>query len=108
MPKYIFIYKEPQAVDMSEIPEEEVAKVMEAWGEWLGTMSNKIKVVDGGDAFKFGGKVVGKGGVEDADNLISGYTIIEADSFEDALEFANSNPSVAEGSKVEVYEAFGL
>jgi len=106
MPKYIFIYKEDEAFDMSTLPKEEVAKVMEAWGEWLGTMGKKV--VDSGDAFKFGGKTVSKDGVKDADNLISGYSIIEAESFDEALEFAQKNPGVADGSKVEVYEAFGL
>ena len=79
---------------------------MEMWGEWLGTMGDKV--VDQGDAFKSGSKSVSKDGVAEADGLTSGYTIIEADNFDEALEFAKSNPSVADGSKVEVYEAFGL
>ena len=106
MPKYIFLYKEDEPVDVNDIPEEEVAKIMEAWGEWLGTMGKRV--VDQGDVFKLGGKSVSRDGVVDADNLTSGYAIIEADSFDEALEFAQKNPGVAEGSKVEVYEAFGL
>ena len=106
MPKYIFIYREPQVVDMSTIPEEEIAKIMEAWGEWLGTMGKKV--VDEGDAFKQSGKRVSKDGVKDADNLTSGYTIIEADSFDEALAFAKKHPGLKDGSKIEIYEAFGL
>ena len=106
MAKYIFIYREPKVVDMSDIPEEEIAKVMELWGEWLGNMGKHV--VDGGDAFKAGGKRVSKDGVADTDNLTSGYTSVEAANFDEALEMAQKNPSVADGSVVEVYEAFGL
>ena len=106
MPKYVFIYKEENPVDMSTIPQEEVVKVMEVWGEWLGSMGKKV--VDSGDAFKASGKVVSNTGVAEADNKTSGYTIVEAANFDEALELAKGNPGVPEGSKVEVYEAFGL
>lgn len=106
MSKYIFIYKEDTPVDMSQIPAEETKKVMEAWGEWLGNMGDKV--VDPGDAFALHGKVVKQGDVSDADGLSSGYSIIEADSFDEAVALAQENPSVKAGSSVEIYEAFGL
>ncbi len=105
MNRYILVYKEKQVTDMSTMPEEEIAKVMEAWGEWLGSMGNAV--IDRGDAFKEG-KVIDGDTVTDADGLTSGYTIIEAANFDEALAFAKNNPSVKEGSTVEVYEAFGL
>lgn len=100
------VYKDENPDAMSDMPKEQVAKVMEAWGEWLGMMGSHV--VDPGDAFKAGAKVVDKNGVTDANSKSSGYSIIEADDFDQALEFASSNPGVAEGTKVEVYEAFGL
>ncbi len=106
MSKYIFIYKETSASDVSAMPDEEVKKIMEAWGEWLGTMGDKV--VDPGDAFAPQGKLVRKGEVVDTDGLTSGYTIIEADSFDEAVALAQTNPSVQAGSSVEIYEAFGL
>ena len=105
MNRYILVYKEKQAYDMSDMPEEEIAKVMEAWGEWLGSMGDSV--IDKGDAFKEG-KVLEDGKVTAADGLTSGYTIIEAESFDEALAHAKNNPSAKEGSIVEVYEAFGL
>ena len=106
MPKYIMVYTAQQAFDVSTLPKEEITKQMEAWGEWLGTYDKKI--VDEGDAFKFGGKVVSEEGVNDADNLRTGYTIIEADNFDEALAFAQASPALEDGGKIQVYEAFGL
>ena len=106
MAKYILVYKTDQAADLSLVPKEEIAKIMEAWGEWLGSMGSAV--VDSGDAFNNNGKVLSSTGVKDADNLTTGYTIIEADNFDQALEMAQGNPSLKDGDKIEIYEAFGL
>lgn len=106
MSKYIFIYKENQTTDVADIPEEEVKKVMEAWGEWLGNMGDKV--VDPGEAFAPQGKMINQGNITDTDGLTSGYTIVEAASFDEAVALAQKNPSVEAGSSVEIYEAFGL
>ena len=106
MPRYIMVYKDKDPNGMAEMPKEQIAKVMEAWGEWLGMMGKSV--VDPGDAFKPGAKVVDSNGVQDANSTLSGYTIIDAKDFDQALEFAKGNPGIADGTRVEVYEAFGL
>ena len=106
MPTYIMVYGADQASDTADLPEEEVTKQMKVWGDWLGSIGPKVK--DDGDAFKFGGKVVSQSGVDEADNLLTGYSIIEADNFDEAVAFARECPAVKEGGKVHVYEAFGL
>ena len=105
MTKYILVFKEKEVFDASLIPEEQVTKEMEAWGEWVGSMGDSV--VDSGDMFT-GGKVIDGSTVTDADGLTSGYTIIEAKDFDEALAHAKNNPAVKQGSVVEVYEAFGL
>ena len=106
MTQYIFVYKSNEAFDWSALPKEEVKKVMDAWGTWLGAMGPALK---GGDAFKFGGKTVSKNGKNEADNLLTGFAIVEAKDFDEALEIAQNAPIVVSGQgSVEVYEAFGV
>ncbi|HEY8999690.1 MAG TPA: YciI family protein [Candidatus Saccharimonadales bacterium] len=105
MPKYILIYKNNEAEDWSAQPEPEVKRVMEAWGQWVGSMAKR----DAGEAFKFSGKSVSKDGTKDADNLLTGFSVIEAKDFDEALAVAQKAPAVLWGTgSIEVYEAFGF
>ena len=104
MSKYILVYKNNEAKDWSAQSEPEVKKVMEAWGTWLGSMNPPREA---GDVFKFGGKSVNKNGTKDADNLLTGFSVIEAQDFDEALEIAQKAPTVQWGTgSIEVYEAF--
>lgn len=104
MPKYIFVYKTKN--DWTDLPKEQVINMMSAWGEWIGSMGSAV--VDKGEAFRSGGKKVSREGIEAADDMISGYTIVTAKDFDEALGLAQNSPTVAQGGKVEVYEAFGM
>ena len=107
MAKYIMVYKGNTANSMSSLPKEQVTKMMEAFGEWLGSMGPAV--VDKGDAFKSGGKSITPDGVVAADDLLTGYSIVEAKDFDEALGLAKNNPMVAgRAGTVEVYEAFGV
>jgi hypothetical protein len=106
MGKYIMVYKSNSANNMSSLPKEEVTKMMEIWGEWLGSMGSAL--VERGNAFKSGGKSITSEGVVDSDNLLTGYSVVEAKDFDEALSLAENNPMVlAKGGTIEVYEAFG-
>ena len=106
MPKYILVYKSNEASDWSKLPEPEIKQIMQAWGEWVGSMGAIRK--DGG-AFRFGGKSATKNGPKDADNLLTGYAIIEAKDFDEALSIAQKAPNVQAGTgTIEVYEAFAV
>jgi hypothetical protein len=107
MSKYIMVYKGNSASTMSAIPKEQVVKMMEAFGEWLGSMGGAV--VDKGVAFKSNGKSITPSGVVDADNLLTGYSVVEAKDFDEALSLAQNNPMVlGGGGSVEVYEAFAM
>jgi len=105
MPKYIMVYKNKTPSTMSDMPKEEVMKMMEVWGEWLGSMGSAL--VERGNAFRSTGKSITHDGVVDADNLLSGYSVVEAKDFDEALTLAKGNPMVeGNGGTIEVYEAF--
>ncbi len=95
-----------EADDWTKLPEPQIKQVMQAWGEWVGSMGIARK---GGTAFKFGGKSATKDGPKNADNLMTGYAIIEAKDFDAALSIAAKAPNVQAGTgTIEVYEAFAV
>jgi hypothetical protein len=102
MSKYALIFKSNQAFDWTTLPPEEAQKAMGAWGGWISSMGSAVQV---SDAFKFGGKSVSKSGNEKADNLLTGFVVIEAESLSEAEKLAEGAPSVASGQgSIEVYE----
>ena len=104
MSKYLFIYhgvKQPET-------EEEIAAVMDAWGQWFGSMGSAV--VDGGNpvgkssTVQSGGNVVDNGGA----NPASGYSLVEASDLDDALAKAKGCPILNDGGSVEVAEAIDM
>ena len=104
MPKFLYVYhggKKPEA-------EADVAKMMEAWGTWLGSMG--ASVIDGGNpvgpskTVRSDGSVTNDGGA----NPASGYSLIDAAGIEDALAKAKGCPILEAGGNVEVCEAIEI
>jgi hypothetical protein len=84
------------------------AKVMDAWGKWMGGMGSAI--VDGGHPVGKSSTVNSDGSVSDngGSNPTSGYTLIEAATLQDALRHAKGCPILASGGSVEVAEAIDM
>ena len=102
MTKYALVFKSNQAFDWSNLPAEEVQKVVGAWKGWIDSMGAAVQA---GDAFKFGGTSVGKDGSAEADNLLTGYVVVEVADRSEAEKLAEGAPSVAAGQgSIEVYE----
>ena len=105
MAKYLFVYH--GGGDNPE-SEEEVAAVLDAWGNWFGTMG--AAVIDGGNPVGQsctvgpGGRVADHGGA----NPATGYSLIEANSLEDALAKAKGCPILEADGTVEVAEAIDM
>lgn len=88
--------------------EEEGATVMAAWGKWYEGMGAAI--VDGGNPFG-ASKHVSKDGVSDgpvSSPPATGYTIIAADSLDEAVAKLGDHPHVNYGGQVSVYETFEM
>ena len=101
MSKYILVFRSNAAFDWTALPEEDVRKASTAWQRWIESMG---AAVQGGDAFKFGGKSVAHAGTSEADNLLTGYVVVEADDFDTAVALAEGAPSVGAGQgSIEVY-----
>jgi hypothetical protein len=98
MGKYVLAFKG------GSIPEseEEQKQVMDEWMAWFGGLGDSV--VDMGNPF--GAQAAVGGG---ATSGLTGYTIINADSLDDALSKAQSCPILNGGrGGVEVYEALPM
>ena len=104
MAKYLFVYHGGGKPDN----EEDMAKVMDAWGQWFGSMGDAV--IDGGNpvggstTVNSDGSVVNNGGA----NPASGYSLLEAANLDDAIAKAKGCPILAAGGSVEVAEAFDM
>jgi hypothetical protein len=87
---------------------EEQAKHMAAWGTWYRKMGSAV--IDGGNPVNrtktvlTGGKTSEGGG----SNPVSGYTIINASSIDDAVSMAKDCPVLDTGGSVEVCETYAV
>ena len=104
MAKYLFAYHGGENPET----EEEVAKVLDDWGAWFGSMG--AAVIDGGNPVGLSKTVNADGSVTDdgGPNPVSGYSLIEASDLDDAIAKARGCPLLAAGGKVELAEAIDM
>ena len=105
MTKYVFIYHAPMTPEDAAPPsQEEMDAVMGEWNAWAGKVGERM--VDFGTPLA-GGVRVTTDGTSPSDREVAGYSIIEADSKDDALELAKVDPHLhmPGGCEIEVHEA---
>jgi len=99
MAKFVYIFTGGQMADTPEAQEE----AMQAWGAWFATLGDAV--TDMGNPFA-GSATVSSTGVTDGGAAgASGYSVITADSLDEAAAQAKGCPIIAGGGTVEVYEA---
>lgn len=98
MAKFLLVYS--GGGSPPETPAEQKA-VMDAWMGWFGGL---------GDAVVDIGNPVGPAGTLGSATSagLTGYSLLTADSHEDALAKASGCPILADGGGVDVYEAFEM
>jgi hypothetical protein len=103
MSKFIYLYRGP-ARPMSEFTAEESAEQMKAWGEWMGRIGSAL--LDGGAPF--GERAAVKDdGARTTPSKQNGYSIVEADNLDGALDLLKGHPYLTEGKgrfAIDVYE----
>jgi hypothetical protein len=103
MAKFVYLYT---GGSMAETPEEQ-QQVMAAWGAWFGELGETL--IDGGNPFGASASVQSDGAVAPgAASGIGGYTLITADSLDDATAKAKGCPVLTSGGAVEIYEALDM
>jgi hypothetical protein len=102
MAKFVYVYKG------GGVPETEEAQqaAMAAWGAWIGEMGQSL--VDVGNPFG-ASTAVGSGGSNGAaTSALTGYSIVDAASLDEAAAKARGCPVLSSGGSVEVYETFDV
>jgi len=104
--KYLLIHRSPPGKPQpSPAQMQEMYALFQAWKEKF-----KANILDIGDSLKPGGKVVSAAGVTDgpfveAKEIVGGYMIVSAESYERAIEVAKEGPGMlAPGSFIEIRE----
>lgn len=104
MSKYLFVYQggsHPESDD-------EIAEVMDAWGNWFGSMGSAV--VDGGNPVGKSSTVHSDGTVSNdgGPNPAGGYSLIEASDLDDAIAKAKKCPILAAGGSIELAEVIDM
>jgi len=99
MSDFVFLYRGgtgPQS-------EEEGRKVFAAWTAWFERIGPSVK--DPGNPFTTAGKRLDPdGAVSEETDGPSGYSIVTADSMDDALAFAKDCPALDAGSTITIHQ----
>jgi hypothetical protein len=80
--------------------------VMDAWGAWFGKLGPAV--VDPGNPISHSKNISSDGSVHDGavGTPANGYSILKADSLNQAVELAKECPVLKSGAKISVYETF--
>lgn len=105
--KYLFIQRGPQGQKQpqpSPAEMQEMYAVFNAWKEKF-----KANILDMGDKLQPSGKVLTASGVTDGPfvevkEIVGGFMIVTAESYERALEVAKEMPGMMPGSSIEIRE----
>lgn len=103
MAKYILLYNGP-ATPAEQMDKELVGKIMRAWQTWMEKVGSAM--VDMGQPMANGKSVVDDGSASEP-LLLSGYSIIEASSMDEALKLVDGHPFLSDKTgkfSVEVFE----
>lgn len=102
MTDFVMIYR---GGDMPETPEEQ-ERVMGEWTAWFETLGSAIKY-PGNPLTPAAKQVAADGSVSDVMRDETGYTVISANSIDEALALAKGCP-LAGGATMTIHEAVGM
>ena len=110
MKKYIALYMAPITVleqMMKNSSKEDREKGMKAWTAWMDV--NKSSIVEMGAPLGKT-KTVTADGITDTKNEVCGYTVVEADSHENAAQLFVSSPHLTtmQGATIDVLECMDM
>jgi hypothetical protein len=102
MAKFVYVYTGGQPAETAEAQ----AQSMEAWTSWFGELGSAV--VEIGNPFGAASTVTSGGASAGGASKLTGYSVIEAETLEDAAAKAASCPVIGSGGGVEVYDAIEM
>jgi hypothetical protein len=113
MPKYLFLYRHTQGSMPTEPPSpEQLQHIMTDWNAWIAKFKASGHMAEAGDALTPAGKVLRTGGAVtdgpfvETKEVLGGYSIIQAKSFDEAVTVAKECPAARMGT-IEIREFAG-
>jgi hypothetical protein len=109
--KYMMIYRNPVATERKQPSPSELQAMLAQWHQWKAANPN---ILDMGDALLPTGKALKNGVVTDgptieSKELVTGYSIIQANDYDAAMVIAKSCPILfTPGASIEVRELAGF
>jgi hypothetical protein len=108
MKDFLFVFRDKGMP--ANVSPDEMQAMTKRWMDWLGGIAAQNKLGDRGNRLFPSGKVVKPGNVitdgpySEIKESIGGYSIVKADSLEEAAEMAKGCPGLTVGGNVEVRE----
>jgi hypothetical protein len=111
MARFLFVYRNSPE-NYQRIPTDQRQEYTQKWAAWIGEGMQKGWILDPGDALTEEGRVVNATLVTDgpfveSKEVVGGFSIVEADTFDAASRLAGGCPGLQLGGTVEVRRLAG-
>ena len=99
MAKFMFVYRDGEKTN--EPSPEEMQQALKVWMDWIENGTKEGWILDGGDALQPTGKLVAPdstvtdGPFAESKELVSGYSMIQADDYDAAVAYAKTSPMIS-------------
>lgn len=109
MKNFLFVYRTDYSAVPTDLSPEQMQATTQRWMDWVGSIAAQNKLADRGSGLLPTGKtlsannVITDGPYAEIKESIMGYSIIKADSYDEALELAQGCPIFPAGT-VEIRE----
>jgi hypothetical protein len=113
VPNFLFVYRS-EPFDPSKVSPEQMQQSMDHWTRWINQGFTEGWLLDAGDALLPEGRVVDRkqavtdGPFVESKEVVGGYSVIKAASFDEAIKYAKTCPNVLEGGSLEIRQMAGL
>jgi len=107
MTKYLFVYRRGRDLADKMTPEQ-MQQSMQKWQAWMREAVQKGWMLNIGDGLLQEGRVVRQsreitdGPYVEAKEIVGGYSIVQAETIDEAAEYARGCPALLSGGSVEV------
>ena len=114
MAKFMFIYRNSEGAETMAPTPEQIQELMTVWGDWMQSAASRGAEFQGGDGLQPGGQLVDSEGLisdgpyVESKEVVGGYNVLEAESYEVAIAIAKECPVLKQGGNVEIRELAGL
>ncbi len=103
----MFLFRQPQNV-FNDVKPEDMQAMFKKWDDWKGGIAAQGKLVSHGNRLSREGKVLKSGGLitdgpfVEIREMLGGFIVVRADSFEEAVTLGHGCPALDNGGSVEV------